>query len=329
MNKQTPIAATTQTGFGLVELMIAMTIGFIVLGSVGYLYLGSRNAFRTTDNMSRMQESARFALDTLGRDIRMAGYVGCGNLATATVNTIANGAPVISPSTAIVGYDSGSGWTNPTTITRAAGDVVVMQAAYGGGVSVTGNWVPSNANIQVNGNPYGFKQDDVLVVSSCTNADVFKVTNNPGSSGIVTLSHSNSSNTGNRTGTYGPDASVLAFDQYTYFIGANPAGRRALYRVSLREGTQELVENIEDMQVLFGQDTNNDGVIDAYNTATTVGGNWSQVMAARINLLISSPENNVTPSAQTYIFDKASVTAGDRRMYQTFTVTIGIRNRLP
>lgn len=331
MNRQKLFAAKIQSGFSLVELMVAMTIGFIVVGSIGYLYIGSRSAFRTTDNMSRMQESARYALDALSRDVRVAGFVGCGNLANTSVNTIANPpVPAISANTAIVGYDSGSGWTNPSSITRAAGDVITIQGAFGAGVSITGNCVPVNANLQITGNPYAFVQGDVLVVSNCTNTDVFKVTNSPGNSGLVTLAHANSTNsTNNVSAQYCEDASIFRFEQYDYFIGLNPANRRALYRVSIKEGAVELVDNIEDMQVTFGRDTNGDRAADVYSDATGIGTNWSQVVAARISLLISSPENNVTTSEQTYKFNNASVGAGDRRMYQTFTVTIGIRNRLP
>lgn len=332
MNRHIPSARENpQSGFSLVELMVAMTIGFIVVASVGYVYLGSRSAFRTTDNMSRMQESARFALDMLSRDVRMAGFVGCGNLANTSVNTIANPpVPAISAATAIVGYDDGAGWTNPSGITRLAGDVITIQGAFGAGVSITGNCVPVNANLQITGNPYGFEQDDVLVVSNCTNTDVFKVTNTPGSSGLVTLAHSNSSNTSNNvSATYCSDAGIFRFEQYDYFIGQNPAGRRALYRVSIKEGAQELVENVENMQVEFGRDTNADRAADVYSNATGVGANWNQVVTARISLLIASPENNVTTSAQTYNFNGAAVNAADRRMYQVFTTTIGIRNRLP
>jgi type IV pilus assembly protein PilW len=333
MNRQTPFAARKLSGFSLVEIMVAMTIGFIVVGAVGYLYISSRSAFRTTENMSRMQESARYALDTLSRDVRMAGFIGCGNLASVTPNTIANPpVPTINPGTAILGYDNGSGWTNPSSITRASGDVITIQGAFGGGVGLTGNLAPANANIQILGNPNGFVQGDVLMVTDCNDADVFRVTNVVNHSlTLSTLAHANSSNTGNRVGTYGPDASVYIFEQYHYFIGQNPAGRRALYRASIKEGALELVENVADMQVTYGRDTNGDRTADVYGDATSVGANWGQVVAARINLLISSPDNNVTTSPQTYNFNGSAVTAGtgDRSMYQVFTATIGIRNRLP
>lgn len=82
------------------------------------------------------------------------------------------------------------------------------------------------------------------------------------------------------------------------------------------------------MQIQYGVDTSGDGVIDSYATAGAVG-NWNQVVAVKISLLMASPDNNITTSPQTYNYDNAAVPAGDRRMYQVLTTTIGVRNRLP
>jgi len=339
MNKPrlVPLARPPQQGFSLVELMVAMTIGFVVVAAVGYVYLSSRQSFRLTDSMSRMQENGRLAIETLARDVRMAGYVGCGNLKNATVNTIANPpVPVMSMATAITGEDSGAAVANyaGTTITRPAGDTISVMGAFGGGVNLVGNLVPSNANIQINGNPYDFKVGDVLMVTNCTNADIFRPTT-VSSGGSVTMSHSNATNTGNRVGTYGSDGIVLKMDRFTYFIGINPAGKRALYRTNLAKGvpedTVELVEDVWDMQIEYGRDTNGDGAADAYGNATTVAANWAQVVSARISLLLVSPENNIVPSSQTYTFNGAAVLAavGDRRLFQVLGTTIAVRNRAP
>lgn len=337
MNKPilTRFVRQSQQGFSLVELMIAITIGFVVVAAVGYLYLGSRQTFRMSDSMSRMQENARLAIETLARDVRMAGYVGCGNLQTATVNTIANPpVPAISAANAITGLDSGASTANflGTTITRPAGDTVSVMGAFGGGVGLVGNLAPANANVQINGNPFNFAVGDVLVVSDCTEADVFSPTSVSGG-GTITMAHASSTNTGNRVGTYGSDGIVFKMEKYTYFIGINPDLKRALYRTSVvkgvPEGTVELVENVWDMQITYGRDTNADGEVDSYGNATAVGTNWQQVLSARISLLLASPENNIVPSAQTYNFDGAAVAAGDRRLYQVLTTTIAVRNRAP
>lgn len=329
-----------QTGFGLIELMIAMTLGLVLLGGIGYVFIGSSGAFRTTDNLSRIQENARYALDVMSRDIRMAGYVGCGNIASMTVKTIAKApVPQMTVGNALIGYDNGTGWTNPTSITRAAGDVLSIMGAFSSGANLVGNLIPSNSNIQVNGNADGFKQGDVLVVTNCTNADVFKVTNSPGSSGTVTLTHANSSNMGNRVGNYGSDAFVMRVDQYSYFIGntpiipvTRPVSVRALYRVGLDGTAEELVEHVHDMQMRYGLDTNADGTVDSYSSTP---GTWTQVVSVTVNLLMRSPDNNISTATQSVTFNNgtfdasAEAAADQRRLYQVFSSTVGVRNRLP
>lgn len=63
-----------QRGMGLIELMVGMTIGLIVLAALGYFFLGSQQANRTHNDISRMQESGRQAMEILGAAIRQAGY---------------------------------------------------------------------------------------------------------------------------------------------------------------------------------------------------------------------------------------------------------------
>tara|TARA_Y100001934_G_C12371255_1_gene786448 strand:+ start:1549 stop:2307 length:759 start_codon:yes stop_codon:yes gene_type:complete len=66
--------ATTQLGFSLVELMIAMVLGLLLLAGVVNVQISSKETFQTSDDLSRVQENGRFALDILASDIRMAGY---------------------------------------------------------------------------------------------------------------------------------------------------------------------------------------------------------------------------------------------------------------
>jgi type IV pilus assembly protein PilW len=59
-------------GVTLIELLVAMSIGLVlVLGSVT-LYARSRATYQTAETLAAMQETLQFALDTLERDIRMA-----------------------------------------------------------------------------------------------------------------------------------------------------------------------------------------------------------------------------------------------------------------
>lgn len=63
-----------QRGLGLVEVLVAMALGLVMLGAVGYLFVGSKEMNRTQSDQARMQESARNAMDVLGKALRQAGY---------------------------------------------------------------------------------------------------------------------------------------------------------------------------------------------------------------------------------------------------------------
>ena len=347
MNFNRPVSLR-QSGLSLMELMIAITIGFIVVAGVGYLYLGSRQTFKTQDSLSTIQENSRFALDTMSSDIRMAGYMGCGNLSGITpVNITQN--PQIATPTGLQVFPGGSGWTVPASYTRVAGDVLRISHASSSGVTLTGNMTVANANIQLNGNPGNFKAGDVLMVSDCQHADVF-VANNV-SSGSVTIAHSNSVNTTNfLSQAYGmspPPAQVYTFQQIDYFVGcptASWAGGQcsvpvALYQIINNGVPQALVDNVENMAFLLGVDTSGTvppaKVVGAYQTPTVVAAanNWANVLTVQAHLLmVGGPANdsgsNVTVASQAYTFNSVAYPA-DRRLRQEAIATIAIRNRLP
>jgi len=64
-------------GFGLIELMIGILIGTLLLLGLTQVFSTTRNAYQTSEGVARAQESSRFAMDFLSRDLRMAGHEGC------------------------------------------------------------------------------------------------------------------------------------------------------------------------------------------------------------------------------------------------------------
>lgn len=87
--------AHKQHGMTLIELMVALAIGaFLMLGAIT-VFMQSRTTFRVTESISRMQENARFALDVLEPEIRMAHYWGLNTATSFILNraapTAANG----------------------------------------------------------------------------------------------------------------------------------------------------------------------------------------------------------------------------------------------
>lgn len=100
----------------------------------------------------------------------------------------------------------------------------------------------------------------------------------------------------------------------------------------LSDQTQPIVDNIENIQILYGQNTDNDiwKVADRYISANDVNAsNWNQIVSIRISLLLRTAENNLVDRPQPYIFNGATITpsADDRRLRRVFTTTITLRNQ--
>ena len=61
-------------GFSLIELMVAMSIGLILTLIIGQIFINSRAVFASTDNLSRLQENARYGFNLISREVRSAGF---------------------------------------------------------------------------------------------------------------------------------------------------------------------------------------------------------------------------------------------------------------
>lgn len=63
-------------GFSLVELMLAMVIGFIIMGGVMQLYISTRDTQRSSEDQLQLLSDGRFAIETIAYDLRHAGIWG-------------------------------------------------------------------------------------------------------------------------------------------------------------------------------------------------------------------------------------------------------------
>lgn len=91
MDTYNPQPASRQHGVSLIELMIAMAIGTVLLLGIVQVFSGTSNTFRANDALGRVQESGRFAMEFMRRDLRMAGHMGC-------INDRSHFAPGVQPS---------------------------------------------------------------------------------------------------------------------------------------------------------------------------------------------------------------------------------------
>ena len=67
-------------GLTLVELLVAMTIGLVLIAGATQVYVDSHAAYAVNETTARLQENARYAISVLEPDIRMSGYWGLTNV---------------------------------------------------------------------------------------------------------------------------------------------------------------------------------------------------------------------------------------------------------
>jgi type IV pilus assembly protein PilW len=337
-----------QRGFSLVELMVAMTIGFVVLAGIGYMYLESRQAFRSMDNLSRMQESARYALEIVSRDIRMAGYRGCASSSGTFYNNLNNGSQTAYDfGHPLNGYDAQStGWSPAlpsdtgglSNLSILAGtDAIILRSAFGSGTTVTkqpGN--NSSADLQVT-TPNDMEIGDIAIVTNCVASTVFQITNKNVNGANQNVVHNvGTGSPGNSTKDLVENYSasggeMIKMQSKSYFIRTGASGRPALwqfdnYKAAGGDNPAEIAEGVENMQIWYGVDTNSDGVVESYAKADAVA-DWNQVAAVRISLLVVGNDDNTATSEQQYTYNGALVDAPDQRLRQVFTTTVSVRNR--
>ncbi len=98
-----------QIGFTLVELMVALAIGsFLILGAT-QVYIQGRTTFRINESIARLHEDARYALQLMEPDIRMASYFGMQSRPDRIQNAATSTDPI--PAGLGVANDCGTNWT--------------------------------------------------------------------------------------------------------------------------------------------------------------------------------------------------------------------------
>ena len=371
---KTQVTFSSQVGFTLVELMVAMVLGLIIIGSTAQVFLANKQTFRLNQALARVQEDGRFAMQSISRDLRMAGYIGCSSRQQIAVNNVANNTPPnIDLSTAVFGFDNGDGWWtggsapkdqagNDLTICNTTGggnaicqvsDIVqIIRGAENAALTVNDMTAASDTVrvrqvdfgdfdpvVSVNGDsPTG---EDLVLVTDCRNADLFRVSasGTTGSNQVLTPN-------ANLQQAYQAGAIVTPIMGATYFVAddnvdddgdGNPDPVPSLYRMGLTDGgtapvALPIAKGVEMMAVQYGVDSDNDFFADTYVNAGAVT-DWSVVVSARVSLLIKSKQDFVTDQPVPITFVDGTVVnngaGADRRLRLVYSTTIGMRNRMP
>lgn len=316
--------ANRQQGMTLLEILIAMALGTFLLAGVIQIFLSSKQSYRMQESMSRLQENGRFAMEFISRDIRMADYWGCVGSATDIENKIA--APPAASINGIAGLENDNGGNdgdanndeNGNNIWDGTDSITLTGASSGTRTNLIGAGADTDADFSIASETdvrKQFVQNDLALVSNCSSGDIFQITNDVKEG--TTVSHVAGLGVGSaNTDVYGAGSQVYKLNIATYQIRSS-ASVPALYRRVNSDDDDDfepLVGGIENMQILYGEDTSGDGTPNYYVDADTVA-NMDEVVSVRITLIARTADSNLSSS-------------GDGRLRRTFSSTLVLRNRL-
>ncbi len=360
-----------QKGLSLVEMMVSIVLGLILLAGVGHLFLKANKSLLARNELAMMQEHARFALDAIAQDIRVAGQTGCSSdskLANAIYSTKDNRQWMIHFDKGISGISlSDKSYVDSDAVSEA---IAIHQLALDQGELVTSHNLTEKelTVLPVDDKRYRTGKLVAVVSPDCTQVSLFR-------SGATTtgnkVSHEStaSPNLYNKTSKLGGqfvatdtaslsdalDQNVRSYQLYpvtsvayyirntTYKLEDHDGDDQdvavsipTLYRRPAGEasngdrlGTEQLVEGVEQLIVRYGVDSNDDGVADQYQRASSMllsSDDWKKVISVRLELLMRSLEQ-VADQPTSYFFNGSRTTPTDKFLRQNVVMTIELRNR--
>jgi type IV pilus assembly protein PilW len=310
-------AGNYQSGFSIIELMVALLLGATLLLGVLQIFDATKRSAQVVNALARAQESGRIAMEVLARDIRMADHWGCTPDSSEIFDHLDKDHGDyeswmdLANATGLSGDENVAAGTTMGTITvKPDTDTLTLRGAVRRH-NVRVEWpymTVASATIHIN---TGVKipKGEVLLISDCNNADLFANTHTNTASGNIIHNTGGSLNAfKNMSQTYTADAQILSPFVKTYFIGEPVAGVWSLYREQNGD-INELVRDVEDLQIVYGEDTNGDGSVDTFQDADGVG-DMSDVISVRVTLEVNS-KNSVPGNPIT----------------RTYSMTANIRNR--
>lgn len=286
---------SSQRGFTLVELMIALTLGLLLVLGLSQVFIASKQGYRVQESSGRMQESVRFALEAIGREIRHADFWGG-----------------IEPSQIVDGLPAS---TSAPCNTRWHGNFARGIEGFEGAASspVSGctveSYIPNSDVLAVRyADPN--KLPTAAIIAETDNAARLFFRSLVGRTGQAFLG-------GDLSAAVTAVPELEGAFNYRYrsvvlSLGIPTTGPQipTLYicdsqrRCGMTTGSNPdpLVEGVEQMQFEYGLDGNNDGIADRFSPAssiTTTQG-WAQVAAVRVGIILRGDEIDDFSDTTTY-----------------------------
>ena len=189
------------------------------------------------------------------------------------------------------------------------------------------------------------KRGQLMIFGNCDRGDLFQNVNNDNASAVsrsnANLSPGNVNPASVNWSQFCENCQLYSAKGVIYYIGVGSGNEPALFRydysIASNPVNDELVEGIENMQILYGEDLSpNDDDIQPtrYVTADNIS-DPDNVVAVRISLLVRTPQELNRPQAAATnrllgVDDATGVditSQADRRIRKVFTTTIFVRNK--
>lgn len=343
-------ARARQVGFSIVELMVAILIGLIILAGVLQVVMSSRATYLGQEDMSFIQENARYAMDVIGKDIQGAGYLGCAG-ATASSAMVATTGGAFNDflgSEPLVGFAGNSVDDFPDPYgdnilqngTAPWPDSLIVRRAVGQPASITDH-VGTQFTMQAN---HGFAADQflALVAEDCRRVGVIRTSEVTGAtvrysedtvcSNVIKPPRGENitcDSVGATQQLYLPGSTAHRYQARAYYIAESGLhnGLPALMRMTLHGNgglPEELALGVENMQLRYGVETAA-GLQYLSADAVDTNNNWRNVVSVEVTLLLRAQTPSL-PNADEREFLGQSYT--DRFVRQVVTSTFRLRNRI-
>ena len=332
-------------GFSLIELMVSLTIGLVIAIAAFSAYLGASSSSKMTDAQSRMNEDGQAALAILAQQLRMTGN----NPRQGNRLDPYGRNPVYTDQQPLT-HTFVLGTATTFAFTLSTGTYTLANIRIHGCDGTFANVTSTTATID------SLNRSTCVTGTSTTPADSIAVNFEadpyntiPTSGGLPTDCLGNGLTPISATlpivTTTAPPTSTITYymAENRFYIGTSAAILSpSLYcKGNGGSGTQQpLVENIEDMQFLYGTVVSN-AVPAPSDTATTIAPvagylradqvtDWNKVTAVRICVIVrsESPVVSETGSTNYYKCDGTlDSTKTDRRLRHAYSTTVSLRNR--
>lgn len=326
----------------ITELLLDLVLSVIVMTAVLNLYISYKKTFELQADNSFLYQNSKVAYDYLKNDIKIAGYFGCNSDASSIEYVFTPGVDYDLSNTITAheanstGLNSTIDLTNPPSgITPGLSGQETSINPDNGSDIITIRFVDTDPIGLLNANTNGdilystgigsyTNTGDKLLVSDCIRSVAFE----------ADTINSNSIIPNSSVGNINEGAEIYKIHTHTYYIKTDN-NIRSLYR--LTNGVEELlVPYVENMQLLYGQDTNSDGVTDIFRTADNLTSD--SITSITLGLIIRSINKHYSASYKTALklLDAPNVfgstitvnTANDSYIRQAFDFNINFPNSI-